>query len=539
MGPARIQAPRRGDVNGPGPTRRGFLNLVGRAGGAAAVYHTMAAMGLLAVPRAYAGPPVLPQASGVGVKVVVLGAGIAGMTAAYELRKACYNCTLLEARGRPGGRNWTIRGGDRIVERDATQSCAFDAADHLYFNAGPARLPQHHQAVLSYCREFGVPLEVMVNDNRAALFHSDAAFAGRPVVARQVINDGRGFLAELLAKAINRDALDGAVDAEDKERLLAFVRSFGALRPDNTYAGSGRAGLSTLPGAGATPGKLNAPLAFAELLKSEFWYYKMHFAEDFDFAATMLQPVGGMDRITAAFAARLADAIIYNAVVGEIRCSGAGARIVYRDAGGDERALAADYVVCTVPLPVLAAIPADFSADFSAAIRAAHYVKAAKVAFQSRRFWEEDQHIYGGISWTDREITQIWYPSSGFHRRDGILLGAYIWSDEIGEAFGRLAPAERIAVAIDSGEKLHPQYRGEVGRGISVCWGNVPYSEGAWAEWQRAERATVYARLIQPDGPFHLAGEHLSYLTGWQEGAVLSAHAAVAAIAERVRAKKG
>jgi len=191
------------------------------------------------------------------------------MTAAYALRKAGYDCTLIEARGRPGGRNWTIRGGDSIVEHDATQSCSFDAADHLYFNAGPARLPQHHQAVLSYCREFDVPLEVMVNDNRSALFHSDAAFEGRPVVARQVISDGRGFLAELLAKAIDANALDGAVGAEDKERLLAFVRSFGALRPDNSYAGSSRAGFSSLPGAGAAPGKLNTPLAFAELLKSQ------------------------------------------------------------------------------------------------------------------------------------------------------------------------------------------------------------------------------------------------------------------------------
>ncbi len=426
-----------------------------------------------------------------------------------------------------------------MVERDTTQLCAFDADAHLYLNAGPARLPQHHRGILSYCREFGVKLEVMVNDNRSALFHDDRAFAGKPVVARQVINDGRGFIAELLAKAIDGNALDGAIAAEDKERVLAFVRSFGALRPDNSYQGSWRAGFAQLPGAGAMPGRLEPPVAFAELLKSDFWRYQLHFAEGFDFAATMLQPVGGMDRIARAFAARLGDAITYEAAVSEIRRTEDDARIVYRDGAGGEKSLTADYVVCTIPLPVLAAIPADFSADFAAAIRAGHSIKAAKVAFQARRFWEEDDGIYGGISWTDREITQIWYPSSGFHRRDGILLGAYIWSDEIGEAFGNLAPAERIAVAIASGEKLHPQYRGEVGRGVSVCWGNVPYSEGAWAEWQRAERATVYARLIRPDGPFHLAGEHLSYLTGWQEGAVLSAHDVVAAIAERVRAKKG
>jgi monoamine oxidase len=521
----------------PGPTRRGFLNLVGRAGGAAAVYHTMAAMGLLPVPAAYAGPPELPPGSGDGTSIVILGAGIAGMTAAYELRKAGYDCRILEARSRAGGRSWTIRAGDSVVERGATQSCGFDAEPHLYFNAGPARLPQHHRAILAYCRELGVALEVMVNDNRSALFHNDDAFAGKPVEARRVINDGRGFIAELLAKAIDGKALDGAVAAEDKERLLAFVRSFGALRADHSYQGSSRSGFAQLPGAGATPGKLGETIAFAELLRSDFWQYKMHFAEGFDFAATMLQPVGGMDRIAMEFAARLGDAIAYNSAVSAIRRAGSGARILFRDSVGTERALDADYVICTIPLPVLAAIPADFSADFAAAIRAAHYTKAAKVAFQSRRFWEEDDEIYGGISWTDREITQIWYPSSGFHKPSGILLGAYIWSDDIGEAFGRLAPAERLAAAIVSGARLHPQY-GEVARGVSVCWGNIPFSEGAWAEWTRAERQTAYATLTRPDGPFHLAGEHLSYLTGWQEGAVLSAHDAVAAIAERVRAKK-
>jgi monoamine oxidase len=100
-------------------SRRRFLNLVGRAGGPTAVYHTMAAMGLLPVPVAYAGPPTLPKV-GRDVSVVILGAGIAGLVAAYELRKAGYRVTVLEARARPGGRSWTIRGGDTIEEFDST-----------------------------------------------------------------------------------------------------------------------------------------------------------------------------------------------------------------------------------------------------------------------------------------------------------------------------------------------------------------------------------------------------------------------------------
>src|SRR3954462_10451282 len=99
-----------------GLTRRAFVNLAGRAGGVAAVYSTMMAMGLLPTPAAYAGPPALAPGSGRGRRVVILGAGIAGMTAAHELIKAGFDCVVLEARARPGGRCWTLHGGDRIEE---------------------------------------------------------------------------------------------------------------------------------------------------------------------------------------------------------------------------------------------------------------------------------------------------------------------------------------------------------------------------------------------------------------------------------------
>ena len=83
------------------------------------------------------------------------------MVAALELGKAGYKCRVLEARSRPGGRNWTLRGGDTVEEVDSTQRIAWEAADHLYFNPGPARLPHHHQGILGYCRELGVPVEVI------------------------------------------------------------------------------------------------------------------------------------------------------------------------------------------------------------------------------------------------------------------------------------------------------------------------------------------------------------------------------------------
>src|SRR5262249_54196796 len=215
----------------------------------------------------------------------------------------------------------------------------------------------------------------------------------------------------------------------------------------------------------------------------------------------------------------------------EIRRTEAGVRVVCQDLRGRESSVTGDYAVVTLPLGILATIPNDLSAEYKSAITACDYVKAVKIAFQAdRRFWEEDQQIYGGISWTNRDITQIWYPSAGFHGEKGVLLGAYIWTDQIGEQFGRLTPEQRPEAALTSGEKLHPGYRLQVSRGVSVCWHKIPYSEGAWANWSAAARNSSYQVLNQPDGPFHFAGEHLSFLTGWQEGAVLSAHNAVRAI---------
>ena len=116
-----------------------LIHRVGRLGGAAAAYQTMAAMGLLPIPDAYAGPPRLPP--GNGRRIVIIGAGIAGMVLAWELRKAGYSPLVLEARTRAGGRNWSLRGGDTVHETGSVQRVTWDTDSHMYCNPGPARLP--------------------------------------------------------------------------------------------------------------------------------------------------------------------------------------------------------------------------------------------------------------------------------------------------------------------------------------------------------------------------------------------------------------
>jgi len=516
-------------------SRRSLIHLVGKAGGVAAAYQTMAAMGLLAVPPAYAGPPALPP--GRGRRVVIIGAGIAGMVLAYELRKAGFRPQILEARTRAGGRNWSLRGGDTVIETGSTQQVAWDRDEHLYFNPGPARLPYHHEGILSYCRMLRVPLEVMCNDNRGALMQDDHAFDGAPQLNRRVVNDVRGMVAELAAKAVDKDLLAQPVSTEDKDRLRALLRDFGALDKDLAYYGTFRSGWAAQPDA-LQPGKPYQPLDIRQLLASDFWQGPMQFGESSTQAATMMQPVGGMGRIGQAFGRALAGVITYQAVVTLLQRTEAGVRITWKHAGtGAEHRIDAPFVVIAVPFPALADVDADFAPATRAAMQAVDYVPAGKVAFQaSRRFWETDQQIYGGISWTSRDATQVWYPSGGLQRRNGILVGAYIWSDDLGNAFAAKPVAQRLSDTLDDVAHLHPQAPRLLGEGVSVAWKNIPYTRGGWAEWSRSARATQFPVLLQGDGPYLFAGEHMSFITGWQEGAVRSAHKVLGDIAERMRA---
>ena len=155
-----------------------------------------------------------------------------------------------------------------------------------------------------------------------------------------------------------------------------------------------------------------------------------------------------------------------------------------------------------------------------------NYASAGKIAFQSRRFWEQDHNIYGGISWTNQAITQIWYPNSGFGQNNGVLVGAYIFGGPAGNTFANQTPQQRINDALAQGGNVHPGLNGEASRGISVAWPKVPFQLGAWG-------VSSPLTLLTPDERIVFAGEHLSILQGWQEGAILSAYHAIDLIVQQ------
>ncbi|MCW2108197.1 NAD(P)/FAD-dependent oxidoreductase [Bradyrhizobium elkanii] len=212
--------------------RRDLLALIGTIAGSSAMYHAMTSLGF-ASESAYKGP--LKLAGDVkGASVLILGAGLAGMTAALELRKAGYKVQILEFNSRAGGRNWSIRGGDSFVELGGfRQTSQFEQG--LYLNPGPWRIPYHHRALLDYCRRLNVTLEPFIQLNHNAYLHATRAFGGKPQRFRSIKADFQGGVSELLAKITQQGRLDETVGKEDQEILLQSLRDWGALDRDYKY----------------------------------------------------------------------------------------------------------------------------------------------------------------------------------------------------------------------------------------------------------------------------------------------------------------
>lgn len=538
-----------------GWTRRELLTRIGQVGGAAALYETMIALGLINKPDAWAGPPKLKEGQGVGKSVLILGAGIGGLTTAYVLSKYGYHCEILEASSRAGGRNLTARRGDVVIEKSKEhgttyQHCNFD--DGLYLNMGPGRLPYHHRRVLAYCQELGVALEPYIMNTTGNLFQTQNAFHKQPMVYRQVQNDARGYIAELLAKAIKQGALEEEVTGKDRERLLCLLKTFGPLgakeesdpcrkcEPEYDYQGSTRDGCAEDPDGRPTPNvyyncEIPKKLSLDELLKSEFWEQSFYDPVEFEWQPTLFQPVGGMDMIVKGFLRKVDQLITYNAPVVDIELKDSCVDVKYRQ-GSRTVVRQADYCVSNIPCPILSKVRLkNFEKSMLDAIRRTTFDDSCKVGWQSNtRFWESDYEIYGGISWTDDIIEQIWYPSNDYFGQKGTLTGAYIHNgpcpgkDEHAKEFGKLSLAKRLEVAREGGARLHPEFNNDSiipnDKGMSIAWQNVPWQEGAWPGWGGDQHDDVdYERLLRPDGNFFVVGDQASTLPGWQEGAMMSA----------------
>ncbi|MCH8174331.1 MAG: FAD-dependent oxidoreductase [Proteobacteria bacterium] len=514
-------------------TRRELLTLIAATGTSSAVLGASAAIGL--IPDTQVSIPQIPPIDAANRPIVaILGAGISGLTAAYELKKAGYECVILEAAPKAGGRVKTLRSGDIIDEVGNPQLVEFDDEPHMYFNAGAARIPSSHRNILHYCKELGVELEVFINENKETWYQDDAMLGGKRVKNIQFTTSARGFMAEILAKNFDRHALDQPLSEYEAEALLGAMRSFGDLSEGDLYKGSFRAGYRS--GGFIDHGVQRDIIALSELLKSRFMRSALN-ANEGDTGPILFQAVGGMDKIVDGFVRQLEDKIYYNVIVSSVQLAADKVSITYEN-GGSKYLLEADYCFNCIPTHLMAGIDNNFPPEYIKAMSYPSRGTAYKSAFQTKtRFWEKED-IYGGISWTNQPMRQIWYPTHGMHKEKGVILSAYNYADPL--YFTRLSQEDRLESVIRQGEKLHADYRQQVEKGVTVAWHRMNHMLGCSARWGRGfggmtqEAEAMYRTLQQPAGGRHYAiGDQVSMHSAWQESAVLSAHWAINHMVER------
>jgi len=519
-------------------SRRMFLERLGGVGGTALLMAGMSALGF-GIESAAAAPPAM--SGGKGKKVIVLGTGVAGLTSAYELASAGYDVTVLEARDRVGGRSFSARKGTTLTEIGGeTQVCDFD--DGSYINAGPWRIPYFHRGYLHYAKKFHVPVELLNNDNDHSYINFEKGtgpLGGKIVRKQEVAADMRGYATEMLAKQVRQGALDAQFGAGDKELFLDYLRSEGYLtKGDFKYIGAEGRGPLINPGAGLDPGpgKDSEPYPLSDLLKSQTWR-TLRSVSSLDQQRTMFEPVGGMDQLPAGFMRNMPPIVKLQHVVEKISQSPGKIEVFYTDGAGQKGSVSADYCVCTIPLSVLRGIDLQVSPKFKEAIGGVSYALVGKIGLQmKRRFWEDDHHIYGGHIYVDDPmIGTISLPSTGWLADKGVILGFYPHGAAAAK-ISAMSLAERKAYAIAAGQKVFPQYADNAEGSFSIAWHRVPHNMGGWAQWTEEGRAKYYPTLLEPDGRLYLAGEHLSYLTGWQEGGIESAWQQIAKLHKRAQA---
>lgn len=506
----------------PALTRRSFLNHIGAIGGSSLVMTAMNAWDLMAEP---AGPRPLLSGRPAKNKVLILGAGTSGLVLAYELVKLGYDVHVLEARGRVGGIAWSVRRGDEHTEIGGErQTCTWD--DGLYVNAGAWRIPHSHEGVLGYCRELGVPMQVFLNDSDANYFYYEGQAAGslanRKIRMREVKADITGQINELFVKAVDGRQLDLPLTADDQKRLTEFLIRQGYLDASTrTYKAFADRGEGD-------------PIKLAALLEAGFGN-RMRSVPPMEGtqAAPMFQPVGGMDQICKALHRAIGPKrLTFHAEVQSVRQDDTGVTVTWRDTKkGKATQSRADFVVACLPLSILSGLDINLSDAMMQAVKRVTYSDSAKIGLaMKRRFWEEDDRIFGGHLYSNLPLGEFSYPSNDYFTKKGVLLGLYS-NGPIQDLSSRPIQA-RIEHVLAHASKVHPQIRQEFESAYAVYWRKVPYSNGGYAT---VRAASLREQLSKMENRLLIGSAATAprSLPDWQEGAVSAGWQALQTLHER------
>ena len=435
--------------------------------------------------------------------VVVIGAGLAGLVAAYELKRQGHRPIVLEARNRVGGRIWTLR----------------TFAPGLYAEAGGMRIPRAHDLTLAYCDHFGLPMRpfpmgnplglVYVNGARMTMAEADAdpTSLGFQVAASEVGRTADDLWQEAIGdmrRSIEADGpqvWDEIVRRYDQYSLYEFLRSLGWSEGAIEY------------------------YAVMNFVESD-----MHNAvievlrEDLGGAYLDMQCIaGGMDALPNAFFAELQDEVRLGAEAFAIDQDADGVTVHYKTEAA-RFAAHADYAICTLPFPVLRTVEVtpELSRLKRRAIRQLNYHASTKILFQVReRIWETEDGILGGATVTDLPVRRLNYPAPDPTTSRGVLLASYTWGQDALQ-WGAMDEETRLEEALDDVARIHPRIREVYETGASHAWYGDRWARGAFALFAPEQQSDLQGDIVRPEGRMLFAGEHCSLYHAWIQGALES-----------------
>lgn len=448
-----------------------------------------------------------------GKRVIVIGAGMAGLVAAYELARAGHDPMILEAQNRVGGRVYTLR----------------KFAPGLYAEAGAMRIPRVHDLTLGYCEHFGLELRPFLMGNPKGLVH----VGGKRMTAEQA-----GLTPDELGFAVadherGRSAFDLWEEAtKDLKAMLEADPVAGWAHIVKEYDGYTLREFLELKGFSEGAIEMYGVMNFVEAGINNA--VTEEFREDFGKAYEDMQEiVGGSDNLPNAFYRELSDRIRFGAEVHAIDQDADSVTVHFKTEAG-RYSVSGDYAIVTLPFSVLrhVEVMTPFSREKQRAIRQLNYSASTKVLFQVReRIWETDDGIYGGATVTDLPIRRMNYPTPDPTTSRGMLLASYTW-DQDAARWGAMDEETRLEEALDDVARIHPRIRDVYEGGASHAWYDDRFANGAFALFEAGQQTQLQADIVKPEGRIHFAGEHCSLYHAWIQGAIESGLSAAREIHE-------
>ncbi|MEM6753586.1 MAG: NAD(P)/FAD-dependent oxidoreductase [Cyanobacteria bacterium P01_C01_bin.38] len=449
--------------------------------------------------------------------ITILGAGIAGLVAAYELEKMGHTVDIMEASNRIGGRVWTHRFGN---EQDAP-----------YAELGAMRIPGDHHHTLHYVEEMGLSDKLC---KFVTVFEEQNAF----------INvEGKIF--------------------KMKDAPKIFQQRYQGIFTDERYSEQTRlfaAWLKTIVDT-ISPGNLRESLdndlkshLMDELERLDLSPYFLENGEKIDLQGFVKDNPSFRARCSKALDMFLGDIVVetssdllqikggtqllidrlVESIKAEITCNQPVVGIKVKDnytqidylENGERKTRNCEYVLCTIPFTVMRKMELEgFDERKLASINDTVYCPATKVAFHTKEnFWEK-QGIKGGASFSGAGVRQSYYPSVKFNpERGSVMLASYTIGDDA-VSLGNMSDSERHNYVKDVVSNVHPelQQQGMIQDVASIAWGNYEWSAGGCTvHWDDSNHTAQYLEAARAQNNLFFAGEHCSKYPAWLQGSIES-----------------